>query len=74
MENFMYFHETDFEIELTKREKEVLSHAALTNREISMILGISKSAVELALNKVNRKLNTTDKEQAFIKAGILNLL
>lgn len=70
----MNFHETDFEIELTKREKEVLSHAALTNREISMILGISKSAVELALNRINRKLNTTDKEQAFIKAGILNLL
>lgn len=70
----MNFHETDFEIELTKREKEVLSHAALTNKEISMILGISESAVGNSLNRINRKLNTTDKEQAFIKAGILNLL
>jgi DNA-binding NarL/FixJ family response regulator len=67
---------SDNDVQLTKRESEVLKQLALglTNKEIAQSLGISYETVKEHVQHILQKLSVTDRTQAAVWAVRRNLL
>jgi DNA-binding NarL/FixJ family response regulator len=67
---------SDGDVQLTKREGEVLKQLAfgLTNKEIAQSLGISYETVKEHVQHILRKLNVSDRTQAAVWAVRKNLV
>jgi DNA-binding NarL/FixJ family response regulator len=59
---------TDSKVELSNREREVLSHASrgLPNTEIAIQLGISENTIRYHLKNIYSKINVTNRTEAAI--------
>ena len=67
---------SDSDVQLTKREGEVLKQLALglTNKEIAQSLGISYETVKEHVQHILQKLSVTDRTQAAVWAVRRNLV
>lgn len=59
---------------ITRREKEILSLLAFTNREIALKLGLSKRTVDTYINNLFRKFDSFNRNELLIKSLIQDVL
>ena len=55
---------------ITRREKEILSLLAFTNKKIALKLGLSKRTVDTYINNLFRKFDSFNKTELLVKSLI----